>query len=550
LTEHAVAGSIAVLCQGTNDFVMLFGDKTSGKYSVNFYIYIPTGKVGYYNILQKFAGANSVWGSEVYYNPNGTALITANGSAGIESFTYAYDEWIYMENIIDLNSDQASILVNGVEIYSWQWSVGASGGGINQLGGMDIYAATTNGTPYFFVDDIDYKDFLALAAPTNLVAVVNDNDITLTWNAPATDEFLGYNVYRDTEIIAQQISALTFTDYDLLPGTYAYDVKAVYDEGYSSGAGPVNATIAGGTAREMVVLEIGTGTWCVYCPGAAMGADELIENGHDVAIVEYHSGDPYETNESGYRVESYYGITGFPTAFFDGTLSIVGGNATQSMYASYLPLYETRASKVSLFELSIEPEYLGGTNFNLTVNANNIYQYPGNNIVLQVICTESHIPVTWFVMDEVNFVCRDMLPDHLGTAMDFNAQPNHTVTLPLNYGTWDVENCQVVAFLQDNTTKEILQATRVDLGLYVGIQNPEVAANLSIYPNPATNQVNIATSGTLTQVRIMNSTGQLVYNQKVDGQLLQVNSSEFQTGVYFIEIHTTEGMTTQKLVIR
>ena len=31
--------------------------------------------------------------------------------------------------------------------------------------------------------------------------------------------------------------------------------------------------------REMVVMEIGTGTWCTYCPGAAMGADDLLENG-------------------------------------------------------------------------------------------------------------------------------------------------------------------------------------------------------------------------------------------------------------------------------
>jgi hypothetical protein len=48
----------------------------------------------------------------------------------------------------------------------------------------------------------------------------------------------------------------------------------------------------------------------------------------------------------------------------------------------------------------------------------------------------------------------------------------------------------------------------------------------------------------------MNSTGQLVFNQNVDGKMLQVNSESFTTGVYFIEIHTTEGMTTQKLVIR
>jgi len=548
-SEQAHAGANSMVCQGTNDAVILFGDKTTGKYSVNFYIYIPTGKVGYYNILQSFNGANSVWGSEVYFNPNGTALITANGTAGIASFSYAYDEWLYIENIIDLNSDQASIRVNGTEYYTWQWSVGAQGGGINQLGAMDIYAATTNGTPYFFLDDIELKEFLALAAPTNLVATVNDNDITLTWNAPATDGFLGFNVYRGTQIIAQQISALTFTDYDLLPGTYTYDVKAVYDEGYSSGAGPVDATIAGGTAREMVVVEIGTGTWCQYCPGAAMGADELTENGQDVAIVEYHSGDAYETNESGYRATTYYAITGFPTAFFDGTLSIVGGSTTQSMYASYLPLYETRAAKVSLFELSIEPVYLGGTSFNLTVNANNIYPYPGNSLVLQVICTESHIPVSWYGMTEVNFVCRKMMPDHLGTAMDFNSQPNQSVTLPLDYGTWDVENCQAVAFIQDNDTKEILQATRVDLGQYVGINNPQ-EADLSIFPNPATEMINISGSNNVSLVKIINNNGQVVFEQQSDAPTLQVNTSVFAKGVYLIEIYTNAKITTRKLVIR
>jgi hypothetical protein len=32
--------------------------------------------------------------------------------------------------------------------------------------------------------------------------------------------------------------------------------------------------------------------------------------------------------------------------------------------------------------------------------------------------------------------------------------------------------------------------------------------------------------------------------------MLQINSESFTTGVYFLEIRTTEGMTTQKLVIR
>ncbi len=155
-SEQSYAGSNSVLCQGTNDFVMLFGDKTTGCYAVNFRMFIPSGKVGYYNILQAFSGGTSKWGSEVYLNPNGVAVLTAGGVTGIASFNYNYDEWFYVENIIDLDNDWAQLVVNGTLVYSWQWSIGASGGGINQLAAMDIYAATTNGTPYFFIDDIQY----------------------------------------------------------------------------------------------------------------------------------------------------------------------------------------------------------------------------------------------------------------------------------------------------------------------------------------------------------------------------------------------------------
>jgi len=52
------------------------------------------------------------------------------------------------------------------------------------------------------------------------------------------------------------------------------------------------------TEREMVILEIGTGTWCVYCPGAQMGGEDLVNNGHSVAVVEHHGGsgtDPFKT---------------------------------------------------------------------------------------------------------------------------------------------------------------------------------------------------------------------------------------------------------------
>lgn len=41
--------------------------------------------------------------------------------------------------------------------------------------------------------------------------------------------------------------------------------------------------------RELVLVEMGTGTGCPYCPAAATGLHDLYANGDPVAGVEYHS---------------------------------------------------------------------------------------------------------------------------------------------------------------------------------------------------------------------------------------------------------------------
>jgi hypothetical protein len=95
-------------------------------------------------------------------------------------------------------------------------------------------------------------------------------------------------------------------------------------------------TVAQQVPRNMVVVEIGTGTWCQYCPGAAMGADDLSANGDPVAIIENHNGDPFANTYSNTR-NSYYSISGYPTAMFDGLNAVPGGSNTQTMYPYYLP---------------------------------------------------------------------------------------------------------------------------------------------------------------------------------------------------------------------
>ena len=212
--------------------------------------------------------------------------------------------------------------------------------------------------------------------------------------------------------------------------------------------------------RDMVVLEIGTGTWCQFCPGAAMGADDLIENGHDVAVIEYHNGDDYTNDYSDSRID-YYGITGFPTAIFDGVESYVGGSQSNSMYSAYLPIYELRKSIPSSFVITLNIDDTG-QGFFAAITVEKVAETSSENIVLHFVATESEIPENWQGQTELNFVERLMSPDENGAPLDFTDSNTQNVLLSFVLeDTWVWQHIEFVAFIQDLDTKEILQGTKL-----------------------------------------------------------------------------------------
>lgn len=215
--------------------------------------------------------------------------------------------------------------------------------------------------------------------------------------------------------------------------------------------------------RDKVLVEIGTGTWCQYCPGAAMGADELVENGHDVAIIENHNGDSYTTTATNAR-NSYYGITGYPTAMFDGGSAYVGGSNTTSLYPQYLSRYNQKISVPTSFSLDIDGTTAGYFEFDVTVTTEMVDPYAGSDIRLHCVVTESNIEETWQGQDHLNFVNRLMVPSYAGTQLDFTS--GNTVETTFNFEldpSWVPENCELVIFLQDNTNKTVLNASKRNL---------------------------------------------------------------------------------------
>lgn len=222
--------------------------------------------------------------------------------------------------------------------------------------------------------------------------------------------------------------------------------------------------------KNYVVVEIGTGTWCQYCPGAALGADDLVDNGHQVAIIENHNGDSFSNAYSNSR-NSYYGITGYPTAVFNGQNPVVGGDHTQSMYPSYIGPYNAAISAMSDFSLDMSFTN-NGLDYDVTINLDEPGNYAGTNLKVHLFLTESHIQYNWQGQSELNFVNRAMYPNQNGTSYTGDAD---TINLSFTAdASWDLSQCELVAFVQDVSTKEILQADKVTLASPEGTNNIDV----------------------------------------------------------------------------
>jgi len=245
--------------------------------------------------------------------------------------------------------------------------------------------------------------------------------------------------------------------------------------------------------RENVLLEIVTGTWCYYCPGAAMGAEDLIANGKQVAVIEYHTSDNYENTYSGAR-SNYYNVSGVPSAFFDGVISVVGGNHTSSMYGSYLPKYNQRIAIQSPFTIEAEGTNGGLIDYNIIVTVNKVAANSSSNLKLMCAVTESGIQQSWQGQDHLEWVERLMAPNQFGTSLDFTS--GNTLEIPINFTmnpSWVNENCEVVFFVQDLSTKEVFQTVKYDISEFASTNDydvslkdvyvPQAVCNSSIEPS-------------------------------------------------------------------
>ncbi len=220
------------------------------------------------------------------------------------------------------------------------------------------------------------------------------------------------------------------------------------------------------SVQKKVFFELFTSATCGPCASANPIIDDtLLNNNQDKAVlIKYQvnwptSGDPYYTAEAGARVQ-YYGVTSAPTMVING---IAQTNPTPTQ-AGLNALYD---GAKSLFKLEGEATYADDS-ITANINVTPIITF-NKNLVLQVAVIEKETTGNVASNGETEFhnVMMKFVANTDGNAMSsFEAGTAQTITAKASLANTNIEekgNIKLVVWIQDPATKEVYQASYVDL---------------------------------------------------------------------------------------
>ncbi|MEO9531220.1 MAG: T9SS type A sorting domain-containing protein [Crocinitomicaceae bacterium] len=341
---------------------------------------------------------------------------------------------------------------------------------------------------------------------------------------------------------------------------------------------------------KVVVGEEKTGTWCGWCPRGAVGLAGMESEPQFIGIA-VHNGDPmtitaYDNEIGTYVPGGYPGagvdrvIDGDPSDFdqmFADRVNEVVPCAVNEITANYndgtdkievsttVEFFGTVGGDYRISCVVIEDDVIGdGT---ASWNQTNYYDGGGSGLLTDPI-TSFEWSTAGDPVDPNDFGGYDHVARYLSSSTmlgDAGSLPSSTVT----EGTYDYDFADINASVVDDifkshvvvmvvnaNTGEILNAGKASIGTS-GLTTAENNFNLSVYPNPANDQVNLSfnlANNEKVAYFVTDITGKVIYSVsetelQSGAQKFTIDTNNLTDGVYFINLQIGGKNITKKLVI-
>ena len=155
--DQSNSGSNSLKIETGQDVVYLKNNYTTGKYEINFKMFIPSGYAGFFNI-QKTENPGKDWALQVYFNSDGTVTGNAGDDQDGNSIlldlnhNYNHDMWNQIIFTIDLNNNTCMYKFNNE--YSFSFKYNQSYDKYLGLGSINFFGNTNH---LYYIDDIEFR---------------------------------------------------------------------------------------------------------------------------------------------------------------------------------------------------------------------------------------------------------------------------------------------------------------------------------------------------------------------------------------------------------
>ena len=480
---------------------------------------------------------------------------------------------------------------NGNYNYSWTPTTGVNG--VNLPNPIVTPQETTTYTCTVSDGNVTGEGSITITvvtAPTALDAKVEGNSVELSWTETTPNSL--YNIYRDNNRIASNIDATTYIDSNLPEGCYTYQVSSVYEgiesakcesieaviytltvstfanpgfivEGESTtifatangASGEVSyswtpaETLEDPTASSTTATPTKTTTYTVVvtCGSQTASAELFVKvlvhpenltaeaDGNDVTLEwdEVPEAEYYMVLRDGVTLNSYVPET---TLIDEDVESGSHCYTVKSVYAAYVSFDSNEAC--------VE---IGGCEPPMNITAE-YYEYDGEFGAL----------VDWDRMESLS----DLTEYRIYRSTDNNEYKliQTLVNVPgmNHYQFSDMTNkagtyyYKVSAYYADIDCESEFGMAADSSNDYVSVVvtslDENANNNIELYPNPVKDKLYIKAEH-INAVTIVNMMGQVVKKQDTNSDMMALDLSGIESGMYLIQIETVSGMTTRQINI-
>lgn len=365
-----------------------------------------------------------------------------------------------------------------------------------------------------------------------------------------------------------------------ITGNYTVDVYATNlngsnDANTSNDVGSATIEVVTATAERTVLYEYFTSSTCGPCAAVAPATKTLLTNNNAnttgrIGVVKYQWDFPSPGNDPCFNAQvdarfTYYGVNGIPNAIVDGTyFNDHPVNMSQG-------IFDDRLDMPSLVELDANANYNGGL-IEVSVDVNPLADINTSNLRLHIAITEDQLTHNLITTSENEFyyVTRTLLPNQNGTTVGplvagtpVNVTQSKTMTIntaPVqganNTLVGDMTGVTAVVWLQNNTTREVLQAAYVKPTF---LSTEDLEANelaMDLFPNPSNDFAKVVLNvegNSDVIVEVLDMSGKIVLNVNENlgagTQFVLINTADMPSGLYMVRVTNGNKIGTKMLSV-